>query len=68
MVSRGVSSLAEAAIATLKKHVQDYDLSTEAHEIIIKLAVGSGNYEKVEQYLADAGSALGTDFGMNLSK
>lgn len=67
MTSRDASSLSEAAIVSLAKHAHGFDLSHEAHEIIIKQVTGSGNYDKVRQYLSNAGRALGTDFGMNLS-
>lgn len=67
LVTRGVSNLSEASIESLKKHAEGYDLSSEAHEVTVKLAVGGDNYDKVKQYLSKAGHALGTDFGINLA-
>ena len=67
MISRNATNLSEASVDVLGKHARGYNLDHEASEILIKLATGGGDYNKVKRYLADAGKAIGTDFGMNLS-
>lgn len=67
MISRDAKDLSGAAMNVLSKQAAGYNLDHEASEILIKLVTGGGNYKKVKKYLADTGTALGTNFGMNLT-